>query len=100
MLSKNKEELLDHTSKIAKKLILYRKASNKTDRKNLIEETLFSAKQQKAFLDGMIEIIKTVNEDQSFFKTLRDDIYLMTPEEYGYFVTLLKFDYYFQDRNA
>lgn len=101
MLSKNKEELLDHTSNIAKKLIRYRKASNKTDRKNLVENELFEAKQQRGFLDGLTEMIKTVHEeDRSFFKTLRDDVYLMTPEEYGYFVALLKFDYYYEDRNA
>ena len=101
MLSKNKEELLDHTSIIAKKLIHYRKGSDKTGRKILVEETLIVARQQRMFLDGMSEVIKTVaEEDRHYFKKLRDEAYLMTPEEYGYFVTLLRFDYYFLDRDA
>ncbi|HVW60687.1 MAG TPA: hypothetical protein VHC48_11640, partial [Puia sp.] len=72
-----------------------------TDRKNLVENELFEAKQQRGFLECLTEIIKTVHEEyRSFFKKLRDDVYLMTPEEYGYFVALLKFDYYYEDRSA
>lgn len=101
MLSKNKEELLKHTSTIAAKLIRYRKEGSKTDRKNLIEEKLLGTRQQKVFLEELTNLIKdVVDDDRGFFKDLRNDVYLMTPEEYGYFVALLKFDYYYEDRNA
>lgn len=101
MLSKNKEELLDHTSAVAVKLIRYRKEGSKTDRKNLVEEKLLGTRHQKTFLEGLTSLIKDVcDEDLSFFRDLRNETYLMTAEEFGYFAALLKFDYYMEDRKA
>ena len=99
MLTKNKEEITDYTQSIAEALHRYRKGATKLDRKTLIEKELFPAKTKKSFLDALTQIIKDVEEpDLVAFKTVRDEIHLMTNEEYGYFVTLLKFDYAYQER--
>lgn len=100
MLSKNKEEITDYIQSIAEALHRYRNEGTKTDRKNLLENEMLAAKTKKGFLDGLVKIIKEVQEnDLPAFKKLRDEVHLMTNEEFGYFNTLLKFDYAFQDRN-
>lgn len=100
MLSKNKEEITDYTQSIAEALHRYRNDGTKNDRKNLLEKEMFSAKNKKTFLEGLVQIIKEAQEkDLNVFKKLRDEIHLMTNEEFGYFNTLLKFDYAYQERN-
>ena len=101
MLTKNKEEITDYTQSIAEALHRYRKAATKLDRKTLIEKEMFPAKTKKGFLEALTQIIKEADEsDLAAFKALRNEIHLMTNEEYGYFVTLLKFDYAFQERTS
>ncbi len=47
MLTKNKEEMLDYTSKIAKALHAYRSQGSGTGHKNLIEKELLTAGTRK-----------------------------------------------------
>lgn len=99
MLSKNKEDITGYTQNLAEAMHRYRAEGTKTDRKNLLDNIL-SSKSKKGFLEGLVQIIKDARQDDlPSFKTLRDEIHLMTNDEYGYFVTLLKFDYAYQDRN-
>ncbi len=101
MLSKNKEELLDYTSKLAKAILAYRAGGKGTERKNLIEKELFPASGKKAFIGALTKMLKEVEvTDSQDIKTLRDEVHLMTNEEYGYFNTLLKFDYTFEEKNS
>ena len=72
----------------------------KTD-KPLIQNVLLQAKTKKQFLDGLVTLIKDVDpESLETFKTLRDKVHLMTAEDFGYFVVLLKFDYAYQEKNS
>ena len=99
MITKNKEELLEYTAEVAVALHEYREGTTKTDRKNLIQSELLVAKTKKSFLDVLTTIIKDVNESKLLmFKSLRDKVHLMSAEDFGYFVVLLKFDYAYADR--
>lgn len=101
MLSKNKKEMTDYTERIASALLRYKNEGSKNDRKNLIEKAIFPAKGKVSFLDALVQIIKDVGEEElPLFKQLRDEVHLMTNEEYTYFVTLIKFDYALQERNS
>lgn len=100
MITKNKEEILDYTAEVAAALHEYKKATTKTDRGNLIKNELLVAKTKRAFLDALSAMIKDVGSEKlNLFKELRDRVHLMTNEDFGYFVVLLKFDYAFQERN-
>lgn len=100
MLSKNKEEIKDYTIELAQLILRYRKGASGTERKNLIEQKLFGAKlTKKSFIDALTDMISGVNsEDLSVLKSLKDEVHLMTNEEFGYFNTLLKFDYNFVEK--
>jgi hypothetical protein len=99
MITKNKEESLAYTAEVAKALHEYRDKALKMDRKNLIDKELLSAKSKKQFLDALTKIIKDVDENALIaFKILRDKVHLMSGEDFGYFVVLLKFDYAFVER--
>jgi hypothetical protein len=99
MITKNKEESLEYTAEVAEALHEYRKGATKNDRKNLIQSELLVAKTKKSFLDALTTLIKDVNESKlEMFKSLRDKVHLMSPEDFGYFVVLLKFDYAFAER--
>lgn len=101
MLSKNKEEITDYTAELAKLIHRYRVSAKGTDRKNLIEKDLFGAKTKKGFLDSLTTMLDgTEKADQVSLKTLRDEVHLMTAEEFGYFNTLLKFDYAFVEKQS
>lgn len=102
MLSKNKQEITDYTLEIAEMILRYRVGAKGTERKNLIEQQLFGSKtSKKVFLDGLTEMVQSINEpDLIKLKSLRDEIHLMTNEEFGYFSTLLKFDYAFTEKNS
>lgn len=100
MITKNKEEILDYTAEVAAALHEYKRATTRTDRGNLIKSELLVANTKKAFLDCLSTIIKDIaSERLELFKGLRDRVHLMTSEDFGYFVVLLKFDYAFQERN-
>ncbi|WP_461642113.1 hypothetical protein [Labilibaculum euxinus] len=99
MITKNKEESLEYTAEVAKALHEYRSGTTKTDRKNLIQTELLVAKNKKAFLDAVITIIKDVDPKHlDTLKKLRDRVHMMSAEDFGYFVVLLKFDYAYQER--
>lgn len=99
MITKNKEESLQYTAEVAEALHEYREGSTKTDRKNLIQSELLAVKSKKPFLDALATLIKDVDESKlEMFKSLRDKVHLMTAEDFGYFVVLLKFDYAYAER--
>ena len=102
-LNKNKEEVTEYTLELAKSILRYRNgdSNNKTVRKNLIEKELFEAKSKKGFIEQLTAMIKDLDENDLFIiKALKDEIHLMTNEEFGYFSTLLKFDYAFQEKQS
>ncbi len=101
MLTKNKEEITDYTLELAHTILKYRNAGSKTDRKNLIEQELFGSKTKKGFIDALTNMVKDLEtEDLDTIKKLKDELHLMTNEEYGYFSTLLKFDYAFVEKKS
>lgn len=101
MITKNKEEVLDYTSEIAKKLSEFRaldKQKSSTKKGNLLNE-LFKSSNKKIFLSNLTEILKLEKDDKKeYLKELRDRVHLMNNEDFGYFVTLLKFDYAYQQK--
>jgi len=100
MLSKNKEEVTEYTLELAKTILRYRNAGTKNDRKTLVEG-LFESKSKKGFIESLIIMIKDLApEDLLVIKNLKDEIHLMTNEEFGYFSTLLKFDYAFEEKQS
>ncbi|GAP44186.1 hypothetical protein TBC1_112350 [Lentimicrobium saccharophilum] len=101
MITKNKQEDLHYSEEVAKALKEYRADAKKRDRANLLENELLQAKTKKQFLDGLATLIKDVDPKLlETFKTLRDKVHLMTAEDFGYFVVLLKFDYAYQEKNS
>ncbi len=101
MMSKNKEEITDYTSNLAELILRFRKGATGTERKNLIEQRLFGAKTtKKVFLDALTEMVDGMKGDDLIqLKALRNEVHLMTNEEFGYFNTLLKFDYAYLEKN-
>lgn len=101
MLSKNKQEITDYTLELAELILRYRKGATGTERKNLIEKKLFDAKTKKAFIESLAEMVGGVEgSDLEQLKKLKDEVHLMTNEEFGYFNTLLKFDYAFAEKQS
>jgi hypothetical protein len=101
MITKNKQEDLHYSEEVAKALKEYRADAKKRDRANLLENELLQAKTKKQFLDGLATLINDVDPKLlETFKTLRDKVHLMTAEDFGYFVVLLKFDYAYQEKNS
>jgi len=100
MLSKNKQEITDYTKIIAELILRYRKGASGTERRNLINQRLFGEKSnKKIFLDALTEMVNDVDgEDLYSLRELKNEIHLMTNEEFGYFNTLLKFDYAFIEK--
>lgn len=101
MLTKNKEEITTYTLELAETILRYRKDAKGTDRKNLIEKKLFAAKSKRGFIDALAEMVGDVEgQDLEVLKTLKDEVHMMTNEEFGYFCTLLKFDYAFVEKKS
>lgn len=101
MLSKNKEEISDYTIELAKLIQRYRASAKGTDRKNLIEKNLLGAKGKKGFIEALAEMIPGIDSaDLETLKKLKDEVHLMSNEEFGYFNTLLKFDYAFVEKQS
>lgn len=101
MLSKNKEEITDYTIELAKLIQRYRAGAKGTDRKNLIEKDLLGAKGKKGFIEALAEMVSGIeNADLETLKKLKEEVHLMTNEEFGYFNTLLKFDYAFVEKQS
>ena len=101
MISKNKEQITDYTGELAQLILRYRKSAKGTTGKNLIEKDLFGAKSKKGFIEALTEMIPDLDsEDLNALKNLKDEVHLMTNEEFGYFSTLLKFDYSFAEKQS
>lgn len=101
MLSKNKEEITDYTMELAKAILRYRAGSTKTDRKNLIEKELLASTKKMSFIEALTQMVKdSEGEDLNTYKKLKDEVHLMTNEEFVYFCTLLKFDYAFAEKQS
>ncbi len=99
MITKNKEESLKYTAEVAEALHEFREGTTKNDRRNLIQSDLLAAKSKKPFLGALTTLIKDVDESKlEMFKSLRDKVHLMSAEDFGYFVVLLKFDYAYAER--
>jgi hypothetical protein len=100
MITKNKQEDLHYSEEVAKTLKRFRADAKKRDRANLLENELLQAKTKKQFLDGLATLIKDVDPELlETFKILRDKVHMMTAEDFGYFVVLLKFDYAYQEKS-
>ena len=100
MITKNKEEMIDYTRDIAIALHSYRANTTKNVAKNLIENELLISKSKKNFINALVEIVKnTQKEHLEAFKELKNRVHLMTSEDFGYFVVLLRFDYAYEERN-
>ncbi|MDY6122417.1 MAG: hypothetical protein SPI72_05020 [Porphyromonas sp.] len=94
MLSKNKQEITDYTQGLAHLILRYRKGASGTERKNLIENDLFGTKSKRTFIEALTKMVAGVDgDDLKQLKELKEEVHLMTNEEFIYFNTLLKFDY-------
>lgn len=101
MISKNKEQITDYTSDLAKLILRYRKNAKGTTGTNLINKDLFGAKSKRGFIEALTEMISVLEgADLDALKKLKDEVHLMTNEEFGYFSTLLKFDYAFEEKQS
>lgn len=101
MISKNKEQITDYTSELAKLILRYRGIAKGNTGKNLIEKDLFGAKSKRAFIEALTEMISVLEgADLDALKKLKDEVHLMTNEEFSYFSTLLKFDYAFEEKQS
>jgi len=109
MITKNKKEMLDYTTKVAEVLLRYRDRSNKkTDRVNLLKKELLVANNKKKFLESLVEVLSTTISDSNTMKVdendftilndLKEKVHMMTAEDFRYFVVLLRFDYTFKER--
>ncbi len=99
MLSKNKEEITEYTLQIAELIKRYRLGAKGTERKTLIEKRLFGETSKKIFIAALADMLDGVEgADLTAIKDLKNEIHLMTNEEFGYFNTLLKFDYAFVEK--
>ena len=100
MLTKNKEDMLDYTGEVARALHAYRGQGGKTGHKNLIENELLTAASKKKFIDALAKVVKDVQKEYlEIIGELKKRVHLMTSEDFGYFVVLLRFDYAYEERN-
>lgn len=101
MISKNKEEITDYTIELAELIQRYRAGAKGTDRKNLIENNLIGAKTKRVFIEALASMVIDIDKsDLEVLKKLRNEVHLMTNDEFGYFNTLLKFDYAFIEKKS
>ena len=101
MITKNKEELLDYTSGIAKALVKYREGARGNERKNLLEKQLFATSRKRDFLKALNDIVSDSSVEKDIIeqmKELRNRAFLMNDEDFSYLSLLLKFDYAYQER--
>ena len=99
MLSKNKEEITDYTQEVAKIILTYRNSGKGMSRKNLVEKELFASLSKRKFIEVLTEMIPDLEDEAlTAIKQLKDEVHLMTNEEFGYFSVLLKFDYTFFEK--
>lgn len=100
MLTKNNEEIAEYSEEIAIALHSYRDNGRTNERKNRIEKDLLTAASKKKFINELAAIVQDIEADYlSLIKDLKSRVHLMTSEDFGYFIVLLRFDYAFQERN-
>ena len=106
MISKNKEEMVDYTATIAKTLKecadLYRKnKEGKTKISNEIK-ALLSSPSKENFINRLADLTenqKFVREHHlEIFNELKNRVHLSTHTDFKYLLTLIKFDYAYQNR--
>lgn len=101
MLTRNKEEITDYTPKLAEVILRYRNTGKGMSRVTLVEKEMFTSKSKRGFIESLTLMIPDLDgEDLESLKTLKDEVHLMTNEEFGYFLTLLKFDYAYQQKKS
>lgn len=101
MLTRNKEEITDYTPKLAEVILRYRNTGKGNTRITLVEKEMFTSKSKRGFIESLTQMIPDLEgEDLESLKTLKDEVHLMTNEEFGYFLTLLKFDYTYQQKKS
>lgn len=101
MLTRNKEEITDYTPKLAEVILRYRNTGKGMSRITLVEKEMFTSKSKKGFIESLTQMIPDLeNGDLDALKKLKDEVHLMTNEEFGYFLTLLKFDYAYQQKKS
>lgn len=101
MLSKNKEEITDYTMQMAKVIQSYRNGGKGMSRITLVDKHLFDTKSKREFLEHLTSILADADEAHlEEIKQLKNEIHLMTNEEFVYFSTLLKFDFTFLQRKT
>lgn len=104
MVTKNKEEMIDYTSNIAKVLHECRAENKKASTKiaNEIKQLLASSTKTN-FISNLIDFITNESipvQKLETFKELKNRVYLMNTEDFKYLLILIKFDYAFQNRTA
>ena len=101
MLSKNKEEITDYTMQMAKVIQSYRNGGKGMSRITLVDKHLFDTKSKREFLEHLTTLLTDADEVHlEEIKQLKNEIHLMTNEEFVYFSTLLKFDFTFLQRKT
>ena len=101
MLTRNKEEIVDYTPKLAEVILRYRNNGKGNSRITLVEKEMFTSKSKKGFIESLTQMIPDLeDQDLDTLKSLKKEVHLMTNEEFGYFLTLLKFDYAFQQKKS
>lgn len=101
MLTRNKEEITDYTPKLAEVILRYRNTGKGMSRITLVEKEMFTSKSKRGFIESITLMIPDLEgEDLDSLKTLKDEVHLMTNEEFGYFLTLLKFDYAYLQKKS
>ncbi len=101
MLTRNKEEIVDYTPKVAEVILRYRNTGKGMSRITLVEKEMFTSKSKKGFIESLTQMIPDLeDQDLDTLKSLKDEVHLMTNEEFGYFLTLLKFDYAFHQKKS
>ncbi|MEY4539832.1 MAG: hypothetical protein RLZZ306_1589 [Bacteroidota bacterium] len=101
MISKNKEEITDYTLELAETFLEYKIQGTKNDRKTLLEKMFSVSGKKKLFLPFLDEMINGFdNEALIKLRNFRNEIHLMTNEEFEYFYILLKFDYAFVEKKS
>lgn len=104
MVTKNKEEMIDYTSDIAKALHGCRAENKKASTKiaNEIKQLLASSSKTNfiSYLTDFINNESVPVEKLETFKELKNRVHLMNAEDFKYLLTLIKFDYAFQNRIA
>lgn len=101
MLSKNKEEITDYTMQMAKVIQSYRNGGKGMSRITLVDKHLFETKSKREFLEHLTSILTDADDAHlEEIKQLKNEIHLMTNEEFVYFSTLLKFDFTFLQRKT